>query len=694
LLFLFCVSCVQQKKVEFIAPTAVVEFKNPPPPPPPVSTYYHVLMTGQSLSTGAWGVDTISGSYSAQQPYSNYMLSQPSTNANLQGPLGTIAPLIPLVEPYYEFAIKRHVETPVSGMANTLAALDDPINPSYGVLATAHGYGAQPYSQIKKNPVLTSPPFLMRYNIGQQQIAECYQEITTNPIFTGTNYVPLGVAVVHGETDQRNGNAAYYEMYLNEFQSDYELDMNQFLLANNEPLISSFPMYITQMNARGPYEMAIAQLDASRNNDDIFMVGPTYQYTFYDKTHLHGAEAYRQLGENIGKVIHKVGILNENWKPLSPELITYNNKLITIHFHVPVGDLVFDAPEHSIDSITGAKSYFNNYGFSYVDDTNSANILPGGIALGVDKKSVLIYLDNAPTGTNPRIKYAAQYYPRVTSGASAGCQHNDVFFGVPCYGGNLRDSDSSVSPSVDGSGKPLYNWCVTFDEPVQVDIFSEIVLQGPYDPTTGLMASKMAAQGILPTVEPYSGLGYNFVNAEEIGTTISSSVLNATGADQPVDWVIIEVLHAKLEDSVVQAQTGIVQRDGDIVDPSGVSGGVRFNSLITRDYHLRIKHRNHLQVGTLHPIRINGHQGKFNFSTSTNTTYQKPIGNLKGMWAGDANLDSGIDEGDRFLIQNQAGTAGYYSSDINLDGVVNASDRSLVWNNRKLFSGAVKTGNN
>lgn len=33
-------------------------------------------------------------------------------------------------------------------------------------------------------------------------------------------------------------------------------------------------------------------------------------------------------------------------------------------------------------------------------------------------------------------------------------------------GGNLRDSDSSVSPAPGSTGRPLYNWAVAFDEPV------------------------------------------------------------------------------------------------------------------------------------------------------------------------------------------------------------------------------------
>ena len=33
-------------------------------------------------------------------------------------------------------------------------------------------------------------------------------------------------------------------------------------------------------------------------------------------------------------------------------------------------------------------------------------------------------------------------------------------------GGNIRDQDSTISPSVDATGMPFYNWSVAFDEPV------------------------------------------------------------------------------------------------------------------------------------------------------------------------------------------------------------------------------------
>lgn len=678
---LVCLSCSQKRKIKSSTPT----------PAPPITTYYHILLTGQSLSTGSWGMDSLSGKFSDQQPYQNFMLSQPASQVNQQGALGTIAPLIPLKEPYYEFAIKRFVETPVSGMANTLAAYDNPQNPTIGVVGTAHGYGAQPYSQIKKNPVSSIPPVLLRYAYGQKQIQEVYQEIKTNPNFTGASYNPLGIAVVHGETDQLQGNASFYESYLNEFQSDYQADMFQFLAANNEPPIASFPMFITQMNSRGPYEMALSQLDAAKNNDNIYMVGPTYQYIYFDKTHLNGAAEYRNMGENIGKVMHKVGIQKQDWKPLSPSNIIFINQLITIQFHVPVGNLVFDAPPHSIDSITGAKTYYKNYGFEYVDDSGSARIAQNGVSIGPDNKSVQIYLDKPPTGSNPRIKYAAQKFSNVLPGASAACRHGDLASGIQCYGGNLRDSDNAPSPAIDGSGIPLYNWCVTFDEPLRVDLFTKVILQGAYDQASGTMHTKLVERGMLPAVEPFTALGYNYVNADESGTTIASSLLNASGTDQAVDWVLIELLDRKNKDSVIQVQTGIVQSDGDIVDPSGVSNGVRFNSIVTQDYHLRIRHRNHLQVSTLYPVRINKTPASLDFTKLKNTTYQKQIGAVKGLWAGDADHDQTISENDRLQIQSHSGGFGYYNSDINLDGVINAKDRSLVWNNRKLFSIDFKT---
>lgn len=672
---LVCLGCSQKRKL-----------KSNPTPSPPISTYHHILLTGQSLSTGSWGMDSLSGKFSDQQPYQNFMLSQPASQINQQGALGTIKPLIPLKEPYYEFAIKRYVETPVSGMANTLAAYDDPQTPTIGVIGTAHGYGAQPYAQIKKNPVKTTPSVLLRYSYGQKQIQQVYSEIKTNPNFIGTSYNPLGIAVVHGETDQLQGNAAFYESYLTEFQSDYQSDMFQFLATNNEPAIPNFPMFITQMNSRGPYEMALSQLDASKNNDNIYMVGPTYQYIYFDKTHLNGAAEYRNMGENIGKVMYKVGIEKEDWKPLSPSNIIFVNQLITIQFHVPVGNLVFDAPPHSRDSVTGVKTYYKNYGFEYVDDSGSANIVPNGVNIGPDKKSVLIYLNKVPTGSNPRIKYAAQKFSTVASGASAACRHGDLAAGIQCYGGNLRDSDNAPSPAIDGSGIPLYNWCVTFDEPLQVDLYSKVMLQGAYNEASGIMHTKLTDRGMLPSVEPYTGFGYHFVNVAESGTSIAPSVLNATGTDRPVDWVLIELLDRKNKDSVIQTQAGILQSDGDIVDPSGVTSGVRFNSLITKDYHIRIRHRNHLQVSTLHPVRISKTPGKLDFTKLNNTTYQKEMGTIKGLWAGDADQDGSISENDRLQIQSHSGGLGYYSSDANLDGVINAKDRSMVWNNRKLFS--------
>jgi hypothetical protein len=119
--------------------------------------------------------------------------------------------------------------------------------------------------------------------------------------------------------------------------------------------------------------------------------------------------------------------------------------VITVNFNVPVAPLQFDT-----DRVL-AKA---NYGFEYFDSTNSASII--SVAIGSNGTSVIITLNNTPTGLNKKIAYA--YTGTLFSGGGR------YKTGAPR--GNLRDSDTTPALYTTGLpsnfGTELYNWCVHF----------------------------------------------------------------------------------------------------------------------------------------------------------------------------------------------------------------------------------------
>ena len=380
-----------------------------------------ILSTGQSLSVGV----ASSPALSTTQPYSNLMLSGGN------GGLGTGSTFIPLVE--------ASVETMGSSMANTITANDTGNN--FDVAVSLHGVSGYTYSQLKKG---TGP-----YNTGMTQVTNA------KTAATGLGRVSrvIGVTTIHGETDNYNNvSGATYQGYLEEWQSDYETDVKAITGQS-----SDVPLFLCQMSSfmssyanDATSEIPIYQLKAAEDNPgDIVLVAPKYFFNYSDRHHLTAASS-RWLGEYYGKVIKKVSVDHEAWRPLSPDTVVRSANIIYANFHVPAGQLAFDT------TLVSART---NYGFEYYDTTTSATISSVEI---LDTDTVKITLSGTPTGANQRLRYAYTGVPGTNTGAQ----------NAGSAAGNLRDTDPY--PSL--YGNTLYNWAVHFDAAITADATAPTIL--------------------------------------------------------------------------------------------------------------------------------------------------------------------------------------------------------------------------
>jgi len=375
-------------------------------PPDPSIFLNHLLSTGQSLSNGQDG----SPALSITQPYSNVMLSGSS--------------LVPLVE--------SSVETMSSGMANFVTA-QVPGN-DYQIAVTRHGQSSAAYSALKKG---TTP-----YTNGIAQV----NSTKTAANNAGKSYKVIGVTTIHGESDHVNGTSqAQYEADLVEWQNDYETDVKAITGQTG-----TIPLFTDQMEAWTGYGsttsvIPYAQLAASENNPEkIILVGPKYFFIYATSGgHLINT-SYRWLGEYYGKIINKVVVNGETWKPLRPRTIVRSGSDIYARFYVPVTPIVFD--------ITNVLEK-TNMGFEYTDDSGTPPSI-SNVEI-VDTETVKVSLNQTPTGSNQKLRYAYT----GTSGAKPGADQ------AGSARGNLRDSDSTASLY----GNNLYNWSVNFDKTVTAD---------------------------------------------------------------------------------------------------------------------------------------------------------------------------------------------------------------------------------
>jgi hypothetical protein len=240
-------------------------------------------------------------------------------------------------------------------------------------------------------------------------------------------------------------------------------------------------------------------------------------------------------------------------------------------------------------------------------------------------------------------------------------------------------------------------WAYTAVDPASaVQVRPKIFLEGPFNSVTGLMNDALRTAGLVPVAEPYTALGYD--HAMSGGETTTPAVLSVTGNNGIVDWVVVELRHAAQPSLVVASACALLQRDGDVVDVDGSSPVRLFVG--AGNYHVAIRHRNHLGVMTANAIALTPTASTVDLTTAATAAYgsqaRKAVGSVQVLWAGDATRNGVLaytgtaNDRDPILLaiggSVPTGTlAGYRIEDTNLDGVVKysgaANDRDVILQN-------------
>ncbi|TXB61323.1 hypothetical protein [Phaeodactylibacter luteus] len=308
--------------------------------------------------------------------------------------------------------------------------------------------------------------------------------------------------------------------------------------------------------------------------------------------------------------------------------------------------------------------------------------------------------------------------PAGYTGYDAG---NAIWSAADCDGDGLLNGDEDTNgtdpynPDTDGDGvgddtDPAPNDpCApntaspTCTAPLSVKVFLQGALLNSID--LGLMRDDLRQQGHLPLVDPYAGMNNpRFDHAGNAGlATTTAAVLSANSGtpDAIVDWVFLELRDASNFRNIVETRAVLLQRDGDLVDPTDGVSPVSIAGVVGQSYYIAVKHRNHLGVMTAAPVLLSDTANVVDFTTAPNSSlYSRPgggvnyqgaamviMGGVKALWAGDANGDGKIKYqgafSDNNLLQgvilhgnnpsgfyNFSDAFGYFSGDLNMDGVV------------------------
>jgi uncharacterized protein YjdB len=138
----------------------------------------------------------------------------------------------------------------------------------------------------------------------------------------------------------------------------------------------------------------------------------------------------------------------------------------------------------------------------------------------------------------------------------------------------------------------------------------------------------------------------------------SASVLAVTGQDAIVDWVMVELRNSKdTLGAIVATRSGLLQRDGDVVEIDGVTD-LKFPGVPVKSYYVVVKHRNHLSIMSRDSLTPKTLFTLVNFTKGDIPTYDKGTvagynytglaqnnevkANYLAMWGGDFNSDGKV----------------------------------------------------
>lgn len=397
--------------------------------------YNHIIFYGQSLSVGADSKQQLS----TTAKDGNYMISKAVAFNGEKD-----AKFEPLV------AGPGTDEPPVLGAVNYLRKLfndESPEASKHALVGSSMGVSGRAVEQLSKG---AKPKHYDRF-LSAVQASKAAADLEKK------SYGIAAICWMQGESNYSPGGdwtptKEGYKTKLLKLRDDLNADAVKGIAGQKE--VPAFVMYQTgaaYSNDTNFLSIGMAQWEMAQEVPGIYMATPVYPYVDYGG-HLT-ANGYRWIGAQFAKVLNKILVKGEDWKPLSPRSVQRDGRKITIDYHVPEPPLVFASPYigRKLAEIPPDKGFLL-YDSSGIVEIESIRIVNDTMVEIVGKRD-----------------FDGDVYVR--------------YAGKTKYDGNgfLRDSDSTLAEDVyvfDPASKqlpdenlvelvgkpyPLYNWSIAFN---------------------------------------------------------------------------------------------------------------------------------------------------------------------------------------------------------------------------------------
>lgn len=233
----------------------------------------------------------------------------------------------------------------------------------------------------------------------------------------------------------------------------------------------------------------------------------------------------------------------------------------------------------------------------------------------------------------------------------------------------------------------LYVGCSPPELTCNTDFDVALVLEGPYDQTTGEMTTALYDLQYLPITQPYNTAPWNYPGTEGTGLSLADFPMNS------VDWLLVSLRTDVASSTEVVKAAAMLLSDGSLFFPDCVN-------VPDGSYYIAIEHRNHM--GVLSSTKVTVSNNALTYDFTAQNSYSNGVGvgqkDISGKWVmlgGDYDQSDApsydINGSDKLIWQAENGTFGTYTiPDGDLNGDVNGND-NIEWDkNSGTFSSVPK----